>query len=169
MVMVFVLAGVTGLMSAFVQHPLGAAPVLAAMISAVLFLRRRDVLLVGLLSVLVRDAILGFSVFTVVRVAAMLAVAGALRLARVKPTLGSAALGLLIAAPVYHLTLIVGDWATQFCATEPRTLSGLIATLQSSLPYVQRSLVTEAFFGAALLGVYVLAGRALHSRLEAHS
>ena len=91
MVMVFVLAGVTGLMSAFVQHPLGAAPVLAAMISAVLFLRRRDVLHVGLLSVLVRDAILGFSVFTVVRVAAMLAVAGALRLARVKPTLGSAA------------------------------------------------------------------------------
>ncbi len=147
-----------GLIAGGLSHAVGSAPMLGALLCAACFLRRRDVVLVGLVGMVTRDLVLGVSAFTLVRVAAILSVAGMLAAVRVRPTAKSLLLGLAMSAPVYHLTLAVGDWLTRTCSKEPLTDAGLLATLADSLPYVQRSLLGELAFTGAFLAVYTLAG-----------
>lgn len=150
-----------GVMAASFSHTLGTAPILGALLCAACFLRRRDVLVIGLGAMLIRDALTGFSLFTLVRVVAILGVIGVIWAIRVRPRWGSLLLGLALAAPAYHLALATGDWITQFCTKEAHTAAGLAATLMSSLPYIQRSLVSELLFTTAFVGLYTLSGSAI--------
>ncbi len=155
---VIALTGIAGLTAASFHHTLGMAPILAALLCAACFLRKRDALLVGLGAMLIHDAIVGLSIFTLVRMIAILGVVGVIWALRVRPTWTSLLPGVAVAAPVYHLALAVGDWATQFCTKAPHTVTGLAATLMSAFPYFQRSFVSEVFFTAAFLGIYTLSG-----------
>lgn len=158
MIVGLALALSAGLIAGPFHHTVGAAPILAALLCASCFLRRRDVAVVGLGSMLVHDLLVGVSAFTLVRMVGIAAVIGIVWLARVGPTLKSLLIGLMAASPVYHLVLSTGDWALQFCSKAPLTPQGFWATLTSNLPYVQRSLVSEVLFTSAFLSLYALAG-----------
>jgi hypothetical protein len=150
-----------GILTAALQHPVGLAPILAALLCAACFLRKRDVVIVGLGAMLIHEAMVGFSLFTIVRLVAILGVIGVIWAIRVRPAWPSLLLGLSLSAPVYHLALATGDWVIQFCTKAPHTAAGFAATLMSSLPYIQRSVVNEVFFTAAFLGLYALSGSAI--------
>jgi len=156
-----VLAVIVGGMAGQLRHAVGAAPILAALLWAACFLRKRDVALIGIGAMLIHDAIAGVSVFTIVRVVAMLGVIGVIWAIRVRPTWLSLLSGLVLVAPTYHLVLATGDWVTQFCTQAPHTLPGLAATLMSAFPYFQRSFVSEVLYSAAFLGIYALSGSAI--------
>lgn len=167
MMVAVIFAVMAGLMAGQFSHAVGAAPILAALLCASCFLRRRDVVLVGLVSVLMRDLLVGVSWFTLVRVAAVLSVVGIIAALRVRPAMKSLLAGLALAAPVYHLMLAVGDWVTHTCSQEPWTTTGLANTLAGSLPYIQRSLVGDLVFTSAFLGLYTLTGYAVTLRWPA--
>lgn len=158
MVVPWIFAVIVGLMAGQLQHIVGAAPILAALLCASCFLRRRDVVIIGLIGMLARDLLVGVSWFTLVRLVGVLSVIGIVTALRVRPSLKSLLVGLGISAPAYHLILALGDWITQTCSKEPGTLTGLATTLASSLPYVQRSLLGDLVFTSAFLGLYTLAG-----------
>jgi len=116
---------------------------------------------------LARDLIVGVSWFTLVRLVGILAVIGIIWALRVRPSLKPLLLGVGLSSSAYHLVLAVGDWVTQACSTAPRTPQGLIATMTSSLPYFQRSLIAELLFTSVFLGAYALAGHLLARRWPA--
>jgi len=153
-----VLALSAGLIAGQFHHTVGTAPILAALLCASCFLRKRDIAIIGLVAMLTRDVVTGLSWFTLVRLASVLSVIGIIAALRVRPSLKSLLVGLGISAPAYHLILALGDWITQTCSKEPGTLTGLATTLASSLPYVQRSLLADLVFTSAFLGLYTLAG-----------
>lgn len=150
-----------GLIAASFRHPFGVSPILAALVCSACFLRKRDVVLVGMGAMLVHELAVGVSLFTLVRLAAVLGVTGALWLLRVRPAWASLLTALAVVGPLYHLMLVTGDWITRFCTAEPHTAAGFAATFWSSWPYIQRSLVTETLFTAAFLGLYALGGSAI--------
>lgn len=158
---VIALTASAGVMAAIFHHTVGPAPILAALLCAACFLRKREVLIVGLGAMLIHDAIVGLSIFTLVRMVAILGVVGVIWMLRVRPTWTSLLSGVAVASPTYHVALAVGDWVTQFCAKAPHTLPGLAATLMSAFPYFQRSFVSEVLFTAAFLGLYALSGGAI--------
>ena len=164
MAVVLVFAVMIGMMAGQFSHAVGAAPILAALLCAACFLRKRDIVIVGLVAMLAHDLLVGFSWFTLVRLAAVLSVIGILAALRVRPTFKSLLTGLAISAPAYHLMLALGDWVTHTCSQEPRTPAGLVNTLASSLPYLQRSFVGDVVLTSAFLGLYTLAGYALTLR-----
>lgn len=151
-------AVVAGILASQFQHAVGAAPILAALLCAACFLRKRDVALIGIVAMLTRDALVGLSWFTVVRVMAVLSVVGVVSLLRVRPMFSSLFMGLVAAAPAYHLTLSVGDWVTHTCSTAPWTWQGLMATIHTSVPYFTRSFLGDLVFTSAFLGLYTFAG-----------
>ena len=153
-----------GLLAAWLGHPVGIAPVVAGVVCAACFLRRRDVFVVALGAMLLHDALVGVSAFTFVRMAAIVSVAGVVCAWRAKPRLISALGGILLAAPIYHLILIVGDWATQTCAPYARTFAGLASAMSSSWPYVQRVMLSDVLFTSLFVGCYTLAGAAMALR-----
>ncbi len=106
---------------------------------------------------LIRDLLMGFSPFTAVRVAGMALVVLAIVALKVRPTWRSLLTGLLVSAPIFHLALAVGDWATGTCGVWPRTPQGLTSALVSALPYFQRSVLGDLLFTGLFLGVYSLA------------
>jgi hypothetical protein len=158
MTMGLVLALSAGLITGQLGHTVGTAPILAALLCASCFLRRRDVALIGVVGILVRDLLVGLSWFTLVRLVGVLSVIGIVTAIRVRPSMKSLLVGLLVSAPVYHVVLAVGDWVTHTCSQEPWTPAGLTATLASSLPYFQRSFFGDLVFTSAFLGLYTLAG-----------
>lgn len=157
MVLIAVWALAAGLLASFAHH-VGSAPILGALLWASCFLRRRDVLLIGLGAVLIHDAVLGLSAFTLVRLVATAGVVGILRLVRVRPTPLRLLAGLGFSAPVYHVLLAAGDWATQFCSKAPYTPSGFWSTMAGALPYAQRAFLGDVAFTACFFGLYMLAG-----------
>lgn len=163
MSMVLALTVAAGVMTASFNHALGMGPMLAALLCAACFLRQRDVLIIGLGAMLIHDLMVGLSVFTLVRLAAILFVVGAIRVLRVRPAAGSLLLGLAVIIPLYHLALTTGDWITHFCTQEPHTVQGFMATLGSNLPYIQHSCVNDLVLTAVFLGVYTLSGSALRT------
>lgn len=158
MIVGIALALSAGLIAGQLGHAVGTAPILAALLCAACFLRRRDLVLVGTVGILARDLVAGISWFTLVRLAGVLSVVGIVTAIRVRPSMPSLMVGLLVSAPVYHLMLAVGDWVFHVCSQEPWTPAGLTATLASSLPYVQRSFLGDLLFTSAFLGLYTLAG-----------
>ena len=160
---VLALTVMAGLMAASFNHVLGMAPILAALLCAACFLRPRDLLPIGLGAMLIHDLTVGLSVFTLVRLVAVLVVVGAIRALRVRPAAGSLLLGLAVIIPLYHLVLTTGDWITHFCTQEPHTMQGFMATLHSNLPYIQRSCVNDVVLTAVFLGAYTLSGSALRA------
>lgn len=163
MSLVLALTVVAGVMAASFNHVLGMGPILAALLCAACFLRARDVLVIGVGAMLIHDFVVGFSVFTLVRLVAVLAVVGAIWMLRIRPAAGSLLLGLAVIVPLYHLALTTGDWITHFCTKEPHTLQGFVATLNSNLPYLQRSCLNDVVLTAAFLGAYTLSGSALRA------
>ncbi len=158
MVVIVAFAVVAGIMAGQFQHAVGAAPILAALLCASCFLRGRDVAIIGLVSMLARDFLVGFSEFTLVRLIGVLSVVGIVTALRVRPSLKSLLVGLGITAPVYHLILTIGDWVTRTCSKQPWTSTGLVNTLASNLPYIQRSILGDLIFTSAFLGLYTWAG-----------
>lgn len=158
MTVTWVLAVTAGVMAGQFQHIVGAAPILAALLYASCFLRGRDVAIIGLVGMLARDLLVGVSWFTLVRLVGVLSIIGIITALRVRPSMKSLLVGLGISAPAYHLILALGDWITHTCSQEPWTLSGLVNTLASSLPYFQRSFLVDLVFTSAFLGLYALAG-----------
>ena len=156
--MSLVLAVVCGMLAGQLGHTVGMAPMLAGLLCASCFLRRRDVAVVGIGAMLVRDLIAGVSWFTLVRFVGILAVIGIVWALRVRPSLKSLLLGVGLSSSAYHLVLAIGDWVTQTCSKAPWTFPGLYETIASSLPYVQRSLIAELLFTSAFLTLYTLAG-----------
>jgi len=156
--MSLVLAVGCGVLAWQFTHAVSVAPMLAGVLCASCFLRRRDVAVVGLGSMVVRDLLAGVSWFTLVRLCAMLGVVGIIWAIRVRPSVKSLLLALGLSSPTYHLILAVGDWVTHTCSKEPLTPHGLLATVASSLPYFQRSLIGDLLFTSAFLSLYMLAG-----------
>lgn len=147
-----------GMLASQLEHVVGTAPILGALLCAACFLRKRDLLIIGVVAMLTRDVVTGLSWFTLVRLASVLSVIGVIAALHVRPSVKSLLLGLGISAPVYHLTLAIGDWITHTCSKEPWTTTGLANTLAGSLPYVQRSMLGELMCTGAFLGLYALAG-----------
>ncbi len=160
-VALFIVAG--GIAAVF-QHPVGIAPILGAIVCAACFFKRWELLAVAVGAMLFRDAIVGFSLFTLVRLVGILAVVGIIWAVRVRPSLGSLLLGVALTSPVYHLALAVGDWALQFCVKSPRTPEGLASSIASSLPYFQRVFVGEVLFASVFLALFTLSGSLVASR-----
>lgn len=158
MALKLIFAVVAGILASQFTHAVGAAPILAALLCAACFLRKRDVALIGIVAMLTRDVLVGVSWFTIVRVLAVISVVGIVRWLRVRPTFPSLFTGLMSAAPAYHLTLSVGDWVTHTCSTAPWTWQGLLATIQTSLPYFYRSFFGDVVVTGAFLGLYTFAG-----------
>ncbi len=158
MMVSLVLAVVCGVVARQFTHAVGVAPMLAGVLCASCFLRRRDVAVVGLGAMLVRDLLAGVSWFTLVRLCAMFSVIGIIWAIRVRPSLKSLLLALGLSSPTYHLILAVGDWVTHTCSNAPFTPQGLLTTMASSLPYFQRSLIGDLLFTSAFLSLYTLAG-----------
>ena len=146
-----------GLIAAQFHHLFGMAPVLGAILCAACFLRSRDLFVVGLGGMLLRDLILGLSVFTWVRLAAIALVVLAVLLLKVRPALRSLLIGLLISSPIFHLALAVGDWATGTCGHWTQSAQGLTSAIVSTVPYFQRSFVGDSLFTALFLMAYSLA------------
>lgn len=67
-----ILAVVCGMLAGQLRHAVGMAPMLAGLLCASCFLRRRDVAVVGIGALLVRDLIAGVSWFTLVRLLGIL-------------------------------------------------------------------------------------------------
>lgn len=146
-----------GLMSSQFQHQFGATPILGAILCAACFMRPRNLFLIGLGGMLVRDLALGLSMFTIVRLIAIALVALLVIALKVRPNFRSVLTGLLVVSPVFYLTLALGDWATGTCTAEPRTLAGLVASLQSAGPYFQRCFAGDTLFTGLFMGAYTLA------------
>ena len=146
-----------GIIAGQFHHQLGVAPILGAILCAACFLRPRDLFTVGIGGMLIRDLLMGFSLFTAVRVAGMALVVLAVVLLKVRPTVRSLLTGLLVSSPIFHLALAVGDWATGTCGIWPKTAQGLTSAIVSTLPYFQRSFVGDLLFTSLFLGVYSLA------------
>jgi len=151
-------AVVAGILASQFTHVAGATPILAALLCAACFWRKRNVALIGIVAMLTRDALAGISWFTVVRVAAVLGVVGVVWLVRLRPSFSSLLTGLGLSAPVYHLTLSVGDWLTHTCSTAPFTWQGLMTTIHTSVPYFYRSFFGDLVFTSAFMGLYTFAG-----------
>jgi hypothetical protein len=158
MAIVLVLAIVCGVLASAFHHVVGMTPMLAGLLCASCFLRRRDVAIVGVGAVLVRDLLGGLHWFTLVRLVGIVSVIGILWLVRVRPSLKSLLTGLVVSLPVYHLVLAIGDWALQMCVKTPLTPQGLWMSIGSSLPYFQRAFLGELLLTSAFLSLYTLAG-----------
>jgi hypothetical protein len=135
-------------------HPtFGVAPVLAAVLCAALFLRPRHLWIIGLGGMLLRDLLLGLSLFTLVRLVAIALVVAAVQAMRVRPTLRSLLTALVVSSPVFHLTLAAGNWLTGTCGVWPRTAEGLAQSVATSYPYFQRSFLCDLLFVSLFLSV----------------
>ena len=153
-----------GILASQFHHQVGIAPVLAAILCAALFLRSRDLWLVGLGGMLLRDVLLGFSPFTLVRLAAISVVILAIQRLQIRPTLRSLLTGLLVSSPLFHGVLAVGNWANNACGVWPKTAQGLWSSIATSWPYFQQSLVGDVLFTSFFLSVYSLATYGLAHR-----
>lgn len=150
-----------GLIAGTHPHLFGVAPILGAILCASCFLKPRELFLVGLGGILLRDALTGFSLFTIVRLAGMgLAVSAVVSL-KVRPQIQSIFQGLLVASAVFHLSLTVGDWLTGTCVVSSKTAQGLTGAIVANVPYFQRSLVGDLLFTLLFVGAYALAGTAV--------
>ncbi len=154
----FVLAVISGVVAGRFHHTVGIAPILAGLLCVSCFLRRRDVAIVGVGAVLIRDLMGLWGWFTLVRLIAILSVIGVIQLFRVRPTLRSLLIGLGVSSPVYHFILATGDWLTRACSQAPLTSQGFWTTLTTAVPYFQRSLISDLLFTSAFLGLYTFAG-----------
>ena len=153
-----------GIVAGQFHHQVGVAPILGAILCAACLLRPRDLFVVGVGGMLIRDLLMGFSLFTVVRVVAMALVVLAVVTLRVRPTVRSLLIGLLVSSPIFHLTLAVGDWMTGTCGIWPKTPAGLTSAVATSLPYFQRSFIGDLLFTSIFLAAYALATYALTGR-----
>lgn len=147
-----------GLVAGAFHHQFGVAPVLGAILCAACFLKPKELFLVGLGGMLVRDIVTGFSLFTLVRLVGMGLVVIALLALKMRPTFRSVLVGMLVSSPIFHLVLAVGDWATGTCSVPPETPQGLLAAVVSAVPYFGRSFLGDTLFAGLFLGAYVLAG-----------
>ena len=146
-----------GMIAGQFHHMFGIAPILGAILCAACFLRPRDLFVVGLGGILLRDLVMGLSLFTAVRLAGIAMVVAAVVAIKVRPNFRSILTGLLVSAPLFHLALAVGDWATGTCGAWPKTPQGLAQAVVSAIPYFQRSFVGDVLFAGLFLGVYGLA------------
>ena len=153
-----ILAMVGGVAAWGGRHEIGASPILAGLLCASCFLRRRDVAVVGLGAMLVHDLLLGLSTFTLVRLVGIVGVMGVIWALRVRLSFTSLLVGTGLSSLAFHVILAVGDWATRTCSTTPLTMQGLAASIASSLPYLQRSLIGEMAFTGAFLALYTVTG-----------
>ena len=155
-----------GLLAGRFSHLFGVAPILGALLCAACFLRPKELFVVGLGGILVRDLLMGLSSFTLVRLAGIALVVCAMIALKVRPSPRSLLTALVISSPIFHLTLAVGDWATGTCAVVPRTPAGLLSSIVSSLPYFQRSFLGDILFAALFLAAYGLAANLLSLRVN---
>lgn len=150
-----------GILASQFHHLFGIAPVLGAILCASCFLGKRELFFVGIGGMLLRDLLVGISLFTPVRLVAIAAVVGVVVLLKVRPNLRSLLTGLVLSSVVFHLILAVGDWTTGFCAIFPRTPQGLVSTIVTALPYFQRAFVGDLLFTSLFLSLYGLTAYSL--------
>lgn len=158
-----------GIIAGQFHHQFGVASILGAVLCAGIFLRPKDLWLVGLGGMLLRDMFLGFSLFTLVRLAGISLVVLSVQRLRVRPNVRSLLTGLLISSPLFHLTLAVGNWATNACGVWPKTPAGLWSSVASSWGYFERALVGDVLFAGLFLTAYTLVGYAFSARLALSS
>ena len=147
-----------GMIAGQFHHAFGVAPVVGAILCAALFLRPRDLFIVGLGGILVRDLVMGLSLFTAARLAGIALVVAAIVALKVRPNPRSLLTGLLVSSPLFHLALAAGNWATGTCGDFPRTAQGLGQAAVGAIPYFQRSFLGDVLFAGLFLGAYSLAG-----------
>jgi len=155
------LIGACGILAGQFHHVVGIAPVLGAILCAACFVRPRSLFIIGISGMLLRDLMVGFSPFTLVRVIGMALVVATVVGLKVRPNLRSLLTGLVASSAVFHLALAAGDWATGTCAIFPRTAQGLVSSIATSFPYFQRALVGDVLFASLFLSVYGLAAYGL--------
>ena len=150
------LALACGLIAGQFHHVFGVAPILGAILCAACFLRPRDLFIVGLSGMLIRDFLLGYSAFTLVRLVAISLVVAVVVALKIRPALRSLLIGLLLSSPIFHLTLAMGGWLAGTCSVFPKTATGLRQTIVSALPYFQRSFIGDLLFASAFLSLYAM-------------
>lgn len=151
---------VCGFIAGELHHQLGVAPILGAILCAACFLRPRELFIVGLGGILVRDALIGFSTFTLVRLLGISLVVATILVIKVRPNLRSILAALAVSSPIFHLVLAVGDWWTGTCVVLPKTPQGLLASVTSALPYFQRSFIGDTLFASLFLAATTAAAYA---------
>lgn len=145
-----------GIIAGQFHGPFGVAPILGAILCAAFFLKPKQLFLIGLGGMVVRDLLMGLSLFTLVRLIAIALVVAVVVALKIRPTVRSLLVGLFTVSPIFHLTLAVGDWWTGTCSTFPKTGQGLLASIHGSLPYLERSLVGDTVFTALFLLGYTI-------------
>lgn len=164
MLATFLLTLGCGIIAGRFHHTFGVAPVLAAILCAALFLRPRHLWIVGLGGMLLRDLLLGFSLFTLVRLVAIALVVAAVQGLRVRPTFRSLLTALVVSSPVFHLALAIGNWMTGTCGNFSKTPEGLAISVASGYPYFQKAFLSDLllislFLSLASAGAYLWSGR----------
>lgn len=154
MVIAIVLTLLGGIIAGVFHQTFGVAPILGALLCAACFLKPRSLFLAALAAMLIRDLALGFSLFTLVRLVAISAVAGILIVIKVRPNFRSLLTGLLLSSVVFHLVLSVGDWATQCCSQADRTPSGLMQSLMATASYWPRAMASDLLMTAVFWAIY---------------
>ena len=157
---------VCGFVAGQFPHLLGVTPVLGAVLCAACFLRPRQLFLIGLGGILVRDLLMGLSSFTLVRLTGMALVVTLVAALQVRPNVRSLFAGLLLSAPVFHLTLAVGNWLTGTCGSFPRTAQGLFQSVAMAVPYFQRAFLGDLFFTGLFQMAYAAAVYPMVSRMR---
>lgn len=152
---------VCGFIAGELHHQLGVAPILGAILCAACFLRPWELFLVGMGGILVRDSLIGFSAFTLVRLLGIGLVVASILMVKVRPNLRSILTALVVSSPIFHLVLAVGDWWTGTCAILPKTPQGLFASIAGATPYFLRSFIADTLFASFFLGAYTAAAYAL--------
>ncbi|PIQ81686.1 MAG: hypothetical protein COV76_07210 [Candidatus Omnitrophica bacterium CG11_big_fil_rev_8_21_14_0_20_64_10] len=161
---VWMLTAACGLLAGRFHHTVGIAPVLGVILCAACFLKPRQLFWIGWGGMLLRDGLVGFSPFTLVRLLAITAVVAAVVRLRLRPTFRSLAVGLLLVSPVYHGLLTVGDWWTGTCVVLPRTAEGLARAFATALPYLGRAFVGDLLFTSVFLALCTMAAYAAAGR-----
>ncbi len=143
-----------GIVAGIFHQTFGVAPILGALLCAACFLKPRSLLLAALAAMLIRDLALGFSLFTLVRLAAISAVVGVLVLLKVRPNFKSLLTGLVASSVLFHLILSLGDWATQCCSQADRTPAGLVQSLVATASYWPRAMASDLLMTALFWAIY---------------
>lgn len=160
-----------GVIAGKFHHLLGVAPILGALVLAACFVKPRELFIIGIGGLLVRDLLTGFSFFTGVRLLGISLVVGVLVILKIRPSFRSLFTGLCASSPVFHLTLAVGDWLTGTCSTFSRTPTGLFLSIWTTIPYFQRAFLSDLLFSSLFLALYTAGAYTLPAKysLQMHS
>lgn len=157
---VFVSLVLLGLVGRLVPHPPNFSPMIATVLFAGFFFRRRSASLLVVLAVMVlSDTVIGtYDVRVMAVVYATLLLPVVLRpYLRLRLTAVRVGGGAVLCSLVFFVTTNFAVWA--YGSLYPKTMPGLVECYLAALPFFRNALCGDLFWSAALFGSYALAVR----------